>query len=105
MTFLHQFRIKFTNKTDQASRMWAKKFSTNITWTLEEGIKLLLDIIPEKEMWATDILPLFKKGARMQHSLDWIQNELLLLEKSIFFKTKAFFSPKQIEWWKTFFEE
>jgi hypothetical protein len=50
--------------------MWAKKFSTDITWTPEQGVKFLLDIILEKEIWGADILPLFKKGARMQHSLD-----------------------------------
>jgi hypothetical protein len=68
-------------------------------------VKFLKDVLPIKDMWATDILPFCKKMARIQCSLEWIQNELLVLERTIVDGSKKFFSPEDTIWWKTFFEE
>ncbi len=59
------------------------KISTNANWALEEGVKFLKEDLEEKEMWATDVLPLFKKEERVQPSLANIQNALLDLEKGL----------------------
>jgi hypothetical protein len=75
--------IKFAREDDQVPRMWAKKFSTDVEWAPQEGVKFLKDVLPIKDMWAADILPLCKKEARMQCSSEWIQNELLVLERTI----------------------
>jgi hypothetical protein len=103
--FSRQFLIKFAHEDDQVLRMWAKKFSTDIEWALQEGVKFLKDVLLKKDMWAADILPLCKKGARIQCSLEWIQNELLVLERTIMDGSKKFFSLEDTTWWKTFFEE
>jgi hypothetical protein len=86
--------IKFAHEDDQVLRMWAKKFSTDVEWALQEGVKFFKDVLSIKDIWAADILLLCKKGARMQCSLEWIQNELLVLEKTIVDRSKKFFSPE-----------
>jgi hypothetical protein len=75
--------------------MWAKKFSTDDEWLPQEGVKFFKEVFLVKDMWAVDILPLCKKGARMQNLLEWIQNELLLLERTIVDGLKKFFSSEE----------
>jgi hypothetical protein len=41
-----------------------------------------------ERMWVADNLPHCKKRARMQYSLEWIQNKLLVLERGILGETK-----------------
>jgi hypothetical protein len=98
ITFLHQFRIKFAHEDDHVPRMVAKKFSTDVEWAHQEGVKFLKNVLPIKDIWAADILPLCKKGAKMQCYLEWIQNKLLVLERIIVNGSKKFFSPEDITW-------
>ena len=58
ITFLHQFRIKFAYEDDQVPRLWAKKFSTDVKWLPQEGVKFFKEVLLVKDVWAADILPL-----------------------------------------------
>jgi hypothetical protein len=105
-TFSHQFKIAFSQEEDLVPTMWAKKFSTSTIWTPEEGVKMLKDEFQEKEMWAAEIMPLLKKGERMQSSLEHIQKALADVEKGILNpELRTLFGPEVVQWWETFFQE
>ena len=83
--------------------MWAKKFSTTSNWASEEGVIFFKDDILDGPIWAAKILPLSKKGERVQGSLEKIQNDLADVEKRIL-GSRILFSDKEISWWEEFFE-
>ncbi len=84
--------------------MWGKKFSTSNEWSPEEGVKFLKDQFEERQMWASEILPLCKKGKRIQNSLEKIQEALLEIEKGILGpEDRNLFSADEKSWWRAFF--
>jgi hypothetical protein len=103
VSFSHQFKIQFSREADKVPRMWAKKFSTSSNWAPEEGVIFLKDDILEGPVWAAEILPLSKKGERVQGSLEKIQNDLADVEKGIL-GSRILFSDEEISWWEEFFE-
>jgi hypothetical protein len=105
-TFSHQFKLAFAHEGDVIPTMWAKKFSTSTTWTPQQGVKLLKEEFDEKEMWAAEILPLLRKGERMQNSLEYIQKALVDIEEGILnVHVRKLLAPEEVKWWETFFQE
>jgi hypothetical protein len=50
--------------------MWGKNFLTQTDWEPEGGVKFLKEIFEKRDMWATAVLPLCKKGERVQPCLE-----------------------------------
>ena len=104
ITFHHQFKIELCNPGDLVPTQWGKKFSTISDWTPEGGVQLLKEDRAEKIMWASQAMPLCKKGDKVTLSLDEMEKALCEIEKGIL-GARVLFSEEDVNWWNMFFEE
>lgn len=108
--FSHQFKIAFDSLDDKVPRQWGKKFSTEKEWLPKEGVKLLKDELPEKIIWSSPGIALFKKGDKKtlddgkNDRAQQMETSLLEIEKAIKVAFQLF-SEDHVKWWVEFFAE
>ena len=110
ITFHHQYKISIAREEDTTPKQWGKKFSTDSAWRPEEGVQLLKEDVPQKVIFVSPGIPLFKKGDRKASDNDKVftmkemEDCLGEIEKSIL-GAKSLFTEDQIQWWTSFFLE
>ena len=118
ISYHHQFKIEFTNDDDMVPTMWRKKLSSDLTWQPEEGVKMLKDELPQKNMYSSSKMPLRRKGEGKQDgnskkshvgdipkfSLEEMTAFLEEISKNIL-GVKNLFEDSDVKWWEDFFKE
>jgi hypothetical protein len=76
-----------------------KKNLTQTDWAPEGGVKFLKEEFEERDMWAAAVLPLCKKGERVQPCLEKIQNALDDLQKGLLNEAcRSLLSIQELSW-------